>query len=533
VAHPTNISFVLAKSVESVDVLPSSMLVYDAKFSMPSFTNSWVKSTTFPAQQVFSSGRITYTNSDAGTPNGNIVYTYPKISNWKGPCIAVQATLSGVGTNTTYAGIGFGLPPFDAGSNGWRCVIAYNTASANFSLVEQLGTNSATVTAGTSVNTTDLASWKLMAIVHNNRVSGLFDRGNGWELAGTWIPNKLNFNTSTSVSNCFPVIMGNCKTYKSWNVTAFSCGYAGTLGVQNTMQITYEDGSPIYDQAGNYYLGGTAILPNDAATGNTRWDHSHNAIWKVNPSTYASELVGTLLLKRNNTNTSSDISGKILYDRSAGLWNMFFQNSSEFNGGIDAKVYLYSTANNILSGVSVVTNYALVSTPTNLPFWDMDAVKIETNWYASYAHRTNNTGASASFMALAIGGSITNYPTMVYDAATNFPSSEGSRFFKFNGTNYLSVSCKTPAQINIYTMNGGLLGNIIPPEWPSSAFVPCSHGTIISMPNGNATRYLIDTFDQSLNMGAGGGTYGNRLIYESVLEYPGTDFAIYPAPPKR
>jgi len=523
---PSGLTFSRTHFHRPIDLLPTALQRFYTRFDQIETTDTWYleSSDTVPT---FEQGGIRFTGT-------GVAYASPQVQRWLAPNIITEITIK---TTPASGIIGIGIGNAPLLNN--RTLIYYDRADHAFKMAETLN-GAATVVTTSGGNTIDMSAatnWKFTVAVYNNTASAWIDRGNGYELAACFdelVANDERYLTPANIASLRTFVLATspgATSANDWVVSSYRTGYAGTAGIQNQYYVTYEDGTPILDENGKYYLFATGIMPYRATTGNLRWKHCRNIICKVDPSTFALEVVGFVALQRSGVFTLDDISGKVIYDRDAKKWRIYVQNSSQFDGGATAVVYQYTTTENILSGVTLVTESALVNVPsTGLPYWDMDVCKRGDNdWVYVYSERDTSSPSSELRAVISTGTTADEATTQVYKEAT-LEDQDGNRVAKIGGTLYALTFSTSGPVVKSLTTGSTVTTLTFDGTWDNRS-TRVTHANVIGIPRGGVTYYILDGADDATGYGGGYATYGNRVVWRSE-SVTGNEFNIFRKPPR-
>lgn len=503
------------KLERQINPIPDEFIVLDTKFE--------------------SAADITLTTGTAITPGTGLVitsngvtgcYAYSTANQLLAPCVAVEITVNpaAAGGATQYIAAGITLRSALVNNN---YIAGFWDKAAGTVGLDVKNNGVQTTTAGSAFAPT--ATFKLLTLIYSNSVAIMADTGNGWKLVHLFrnsLTTPWNLRTGWGTNNFVPLVFGSTTT-GSWTVTRMRAGYAGYVGLQSLSHVKYEDGTPMIDEQGNYFMHAMASLPFDSPGLSAQWQHCHGMVFKVDPTNYKLTPCAQYFPYRSSEFRLDDGFGNVIYDRSTGQWNWLTQNASQL-GAVNAKILNYYATGNLLRGCHVLSDYHEVVMPGTKPRWDADAVKIDGAWYVAYASRTGDLLVGTFFPALASGTALDGTFTAIGSDATQ-TDAEGMHFAKVGGTYYVCSS--TSSGFLIYDMEMSLVDTITPTGFVVGA-APHPHCNMFALPVGNRTRYVIETFNRTTGLGGGAGTYGDREIYESSL-YDGNEWPVDSVIPRR
>jgi len=506
-----DVTFTRVKADRQINPIPDEFVFLDTKFEAPGDVF------------VFTGAVVTPGTGLVITNNGGIGgYAEAMANKFAAPCCAVEMTINPAAASGAVQYIGGGITLRSATLIENYIAVFWNKADSTLNL-EIKRNNSQSVTAGSSFAPT--TTFKLLVLIYSNTVAALADTGNGWTLIhlfrNTLATASVPWNLRTDWdSNDFAPMVYGFATAGSFTMTRLRAGYAGHVGLQSLCHAKYEDGAPIIDEQGNYYMHATASLPFDSPGLASNWQHVHGMMFRVDPTTYKAVPTAMFFPYRDGQFRLDDAFGNIIFDRSTGRWNWLTQNASQL-GAVNAAIINYYSDGNLLRGCHVLTDWHQVVMPGTKPQFDADAVKIEGTWYVAYSSRTDDLLAGVYFPALASSTALNGTFTAIGADPTQ-TDAEGLHFAKIGGTYY--VCSFVSAGMLVYDLTMTLVDTIVPTGY-SAGSPPHPHANILPVPVGNRTRYVLETFNRNLGLGSGEATYGDREIYESPL-YEGNEFPV-------
>lgn len=512
-ADPTTITFTRVKLEREINPIPTEFIVFDSKFE------------TSAGLTVGTGSTLTVGSGLAVAKNGvNSTFTHATTNKLLAPCIACEITVDPSGTSGATQFIACGITD-RSGAVGSNYIAGFwNKVTGTVGLdVMKAGVQTATV--GSAFTTT--ATFKLLTVIYGNNVAIFVDTGFGWKFIHLFreaLATPWNLVTGWDSNDFAPVCYGLAST-GSFIVSRWRTGYAGYVGLQSLCYAKFEDGTPVLDDQGNYFMHAMANMPYDVGSNNS-WKHTHGMMFRVDPTTYKATPCAQFFPYRAGEFRLDDGFGNIIFDRSTGRWNWLAQNASQL-GVVNAAILDYYSTQNLLSGCHVLTDFHEVVVPGNKPRWDADAVKIGSTWYVGYTSRTADLTAGTFFPALASGTSLDGSFAAVGSDATQ-TSAEGVHFAKIGGDYYLLSS--NDSGLLVYDFAMTLIDTIVPTGFVTGG-APHPHFNLIPIKAGNKTKFVIETFNKTLGLGGGAGTYGDREIYESAL-FDGGEFGFDSVAPR-
>lgn len=507
-ADVTALTLTRTKLERQINPIPDEFVFLDTKFETSSGITLGTGATITPGTGL------------AITKDGIFsAFAYSTANKLLAPCVAIEITVNPAAASgaTQYIAAGITLRSAAVGSN----YIAgfWDKVGGNVGLdVKKAGVQTATTGSAFAPSST----FKMLTLIYSNSVAIMADTGNGWTLIHLFrntLAASWNLRTDWDANDFAPVVFGAATT-GSWTVTRLRAGYAGYVGLQSIAHAKYEDGTPIIDEQGNYFMHATACLPFDSPGGGATWQHAHGMMFKVDPTNYKATPCSQFFPYRDGEFRLDDAFGNIIFDRSTRQWNWLTQNASQL-GSVNAKILNYYSSGDLLRGLHVLSDFHEVVVPGTKPRWDADAVKIDGTWYVAYASRTADLLLGTFFPALASSNALDGVFVAVGDDDTQ-TDAEGMHFAKVGDTYYVCSSASTG--LLIYDMEMTLVDTIVPTGFVLGA-APHPHCNLIALPVGNRTRYVLETFNRTLGLGGGDGTYGDREIYESAL-YEGNEWPV-------
>jgi hypothetical protein len=504
-ANPTTIAFARTKLERKINPIPDEFIVFDTKFE------------TSGGLTVGSGSTLTAGSGLVITKNGvNSSFTNAISNKLLAPCVAVEITVDPSAASGASQFVACGITD-RSGAVGSNYICGFwNKVAGNVGL-DIIKAGVQTATTGSAFAPT--STFKLLTVIYSNNVAIFADTGFGWTFIHLFreaLATPWNMVTGWDSNDFAPVCFGFA-TSGSFKLSRFRAGYAGHVGLQSLCYAKFEDGTPVLDDQGNYFMHAMANMPYDVGSANS-WKHTHGMMFRVDPTTYTATPCAQFFPYRAGEFRLDDGFGNIIYDRSTGRWNWLAQNSSQL-GAVNAAILNYYSTQNLLSGCHVLPDFYEVVVPGNKPRWDADAIKIGSTWYVGYSSRTADLVGGTFFPALASGPSLDGTFTLVGSDATQ-TSAEGVHFTKIGGTYYVLSS--NDNGLLVYSMSMVLLDTIVPTGFATGSS-PHPHFNLIPLKAGNKTKFVIETFNRTLGMGGGAGTYGDREIYESAL-FDGGEF---------
>lgn len=323
--------------------------------------------------------------------------------------------------------------------------------------------------------TVSLTTYKLALAQTQNIVSALYDVGNGWVLAGSWdVSGSRDFTAVdlTTWKYCF--YLGGTGAVRLDN---FRCGFFGETGLSSFYEITYEDGTPIWEGRNKFFA--VAVAGLDTSSGGAGYKTAHTAVYKYNVDSFKLECVAKILTSRSSK-ILGDSYGPIIFDRGANLWRFFPQGTGTFTSGNDAYLFSITSKASLLSGVHILTASTVLPLAANGvdPFWDLSIRKIGATWYAAYSSQYPDFRPT-----LDTATSIDGTWTRVNRDTTR--TREGARIVDWFGTNYILHANDTV--IDVYSMALVHQGTISITSAGWSFSTPSSHPMLFPVPQPDGT----------------------------------------------
>lgn len=374
-----------------------------------------------------------------------------------------------------------------------------------------------TTTIWTSGTLTLTAPFRVALCQMNQSLAVLTHAGTGDDhVQGTWtilnsvsVSGSIDLRQQTVISLYHPAVRASASDILA-NV---KCGGFGHVGIANPQAITTPAGVP-YTVGNLLYFTGTAAGLQCTGGDQNAWS---TGVFTINLTTIknatpAVVLVSKILAQRDTEHTGcilGDGTGKIIVDTTTtpATYTMLFATFGNWNYPSASSVIvnkLVTQSTVLATGTHVLTGWALLA-PTGVSnsYYDADAVLVGGTWY--YGHSTTNLSVSwTGFKAELYSGPSLDSLTLVGNEST-YNSTEGCRFFTVNGTTYFAFAVG-----NVYTVKTlayGAVGTLDTNPVPGSAGVT-SHPTIIPLPSGYGTDYLLLTMDgNSLLANPTGGSF--------------------------
>ena len=326
------------------------------------------------------------------------------------------------------------------------------------SLVYQAGPNSGNLTAALTF------PFDLMLIMNHGTLA-LAVSENGVERILHALEINIshwNMESQTLIDKLVPIIFYQSDAVQSTAISQWSVHALGTLGDREHYVATYEDGEPIQDSEGNYYITADACHVCDQSivdpTENSAFmrNQSTTRLWNADVCRFTKATAKYVVKK--GTKSFGAQQGKVVFDRHTGLYHWY---SSEWNDTTDrVQMIHYATYQNILHGYWVIDGWNAVDIATGSApftannFYDTDVIKWNGLWYLCGTIATGDATSRTSFCLSGTQPDV--FHTFVFlDDETD----EGTRFWVFGGQLYVVTGCAGAnggggADIKIMDMTG-------------------------------------------------------------------------------
>lgn len=394
--------------------------------------------------------------------------------------------------------IGCGI--YQNGSN--RITAFYDKNAGNLKISSVIG-GTQTLHTGQSITLT--APYKIALVVNQNIATVMVDQGSGLEHKGSFNLSGVELSLkSTWVKWKYYMAFGG----GSGTVTIddFEAGYFGEIGIANQYAVKYENGELMKD-GDKIFLFSTSGGFEQTVSGQG-FRQLHSSIYSFDTKTYELECLSKIFIDRNSR-IYGDIGGSIIYDRDSSVWRIFLQNTGQW-GQVTATVYHSTSSEDLLRGVHIISDMNELIVPGGTPYWDVDVIKIDGEWYIAY-----NNG---SFNFLLAKGYDFNSLSQVGSTISTGAMGEGARFFKYNGRNYVLWGTLTGG-IRYFDLEMNDLGTIIPNPW-ELVLGPPMHPAFIPYKTEDSDCF-ITTFNQQPRYSGMAASYGKFLVYKGKgLSFP-------------
>ena len=432
-------------------------------------------------------------------------------------------------------------------SASWTCGVV--DGSSHYASISKISSTSVQIAAwwGNTSNVTVptlTAPYSFALQVSHTSVSGWVKQGGVWKCYVRTVNSAtgtLDYRTPAGLAAIHPYVYFGSGTL---TVSRVYAGYAGSVGIANQSFLVFDDGTPITQGNKAYFVSNS-----NTAAGSTTSDFATNltacccSIFEFDLDTYAYRCVSKLCFTHADGTLWGENSGCITYDRGTGLWNLVISNN-DFGGTSRIQLFLYQTAENILSGVHALPLGTLMGNANGLPTnqagftgavnsYDPSLVKIGGLWNLSYACPAYGwTGVAQSFTHLATSPVLTPSATWTLAAADLTTSGyyEGTQLVRINGLWYV-MTCGAGA-LKIYPV-AGISGQAFATSYTSTPAVSFTyannHANMYPLYRGGKT-YLLwvgwnNTAYQSYTL-----SWGELVVQLSNQAVTGREFGEYLAP---
>ncbi len=283
-------------------------------------------------------------------------------------------------------------------------------------------------------------------------------------------------------------------TVSNWEVRA-----PGTLGDREHYPATYEDGEPIRDANGLYYVTADACGPNAVTLGGPiehseyMKNQSTTRFYCADTGRFAGQ-TAKYCVKKNGKIFGAQ-QGKILYDRRTGLYHWY---SSEWNDTSDrVQMVHYQTHDNLLHGYWVLdsTQFDVIDTSgwgaqfDTENFYDTDVIRDSDGYW--YLCGTVGNQPVVDRSAFCVRGTSPNsFTTLKFISST---TDEGTRFWRVGGTTYVATAISDGTVKVMNRDTGATVKSITMPG--DDGYPPqCS---LLPFVRGGRTQYQVISFSDS------------------------------------
>jgi len=295
-------------------------------------------------------------------------------------------------------------------------------------------------------------------------------------------------------------------TVSHWEVRA-----PGALGLREHYMAHYENGEPLRNQDGYYYLTVDQCGPTTLSSSlQDSYNRTVNGAWLYDAQN--KRMVGPTAQYVSQYAYGGDIyragmiEAQVIYDRRTQLFHLYHSNWRVEDKGGASYVEHYATRENILNGYRVFTNMQRLDTTALGPdfestdsFYDNDFIYNEADgfWYWCGTVRkdgTNPSGVSARVF-LVRGTSPTTFTTVRWIRTDRF--NEGARFWRVGGTYYVSSGAPS-GNIDVFELADGTLVQQIDANMGGD--FP-AHPQLVPVIADGKTEYQLVTFSAYANDG--------------------------------
>jgi hypothetical protein len=414
--------------------------------------------------------------------------------------------------NTVYAG----LVADDAN----YVVASYNRATQTVTIeVVEAGQRYQLIQAAATL----AAPFSFAFVLNENNVVALADSGSGFR-------PLVRANVASVLDMRDPAVLGRYRyafgaRADSGTITLdrVRAGYWGKAGVRDPHVVTWADGTPFISD-GKLYL----TLTN---AGLGFFQFAHWGVYTLDLADYTSpsalRQVGKIFWERGGR-VVGDHAGHIVYDDAIGAFRLAVSNWGTFSGNgvlINSAV----VSGDVLHGVHVIRNPAVLALPTDVSRWDPHMVRIAGRWYVAFVESPSQNPFTFH-PALARGpstGEFGSFTLVGRDAQRTM--TEGMVMQKIGGKWYVLCSSSRDegppdgGRYHIYDLNMRFVGFLNAP-YPTN--IPHPMVFPVAIPERQSTRYLMVTFNgtQYFEDVLGYGTHGDFFVMEAAQVVSGYEF---------
>jgi hypothetical protein len=367
------------------------------------------------------------------------------------------------------------------------------------------------------------APFSFAFVLNENNVIALADTGSGFlPLVRANVASVLDMR-DPNVLGRYRYGFGARADSGSIALDRVRAGYWGKAGVRDPHVVTWADGTP-YIVDGKLYL----TLTN---AGLGFFQFAHWGVYTLDLADYASPTalrqVGKIFWERGGR-VVGDHAGHIVYDDAIGAFRLAVSNWGTFSGN-GVLVNTAVVRGDVLHGVRVIRNPAVLALPTDVSRWDPHLARIGGRWYVAFVESPSQNPFTFH-PALARGpasGEFGRFTLIGRDAARTM--TEGMVMQKIGGKWFVLCSSSRDegppdgGRYRIYDLAMRFVGFLNAP-YPTN--IP--HPMVVPVPVRGAvrTRYLLVTFNgtQYHEELLGYGTHGDFFVMEADQVVDGYEF---------
>jgi hypothetical protein len=509
---PTDLSFAIKAQYRPFEIVASELVAVDDGFDASSGSY-----TTFAPAPERNGGKASAAGGTLSISGQQFFGLFAAGTGPIAPYAAVQvdvASFSGArraAQDTVYAGL-----VADAAN---RVVAAYNHATQTVTVeVVDGGQRYQLIEASVPLD----APLRFAFVLNENNVIALADTGGGFRpLVRANVASVLDLR-DPSVLGRYHYGFGARGDSGTIALDRVQAGYWGKAGVRDPHVVTWADGTP-YIVDGKLYL----TLTN---AGLGFFQFAHWGVYTLDLADPASpdalREVGKVFFERGGR-VVGDHAGHIVYDDAIGAFRVLVSNWGTFSGN-GVAINSAVVRGDVLHGVTVVRDPAVLALPTDVSRWDPHMVRIDGRWYVAFVESPSQN-PFVFHPALARGpatGEFGNFALVGRDVDRTM--TEGMVMQKIGGRWYVLCSSSRDegpdgGRYRIYDLRMRFVGFLDAP-YPTN--IPHPMVVPVAIPERKRTRYLLVTFNgtQYFESVLGYGTHGDFFVMEAAQVVKGYEF---------
>jgi hypothetical protein len=319
--------------------------------------------------------------------------------------------------------------------------------------------------------TTQLSSpVDLMCILNYNSIAlAVGESGRERILMNVEIPTgQMWLENATTVSKLRPLVYFQSDGPQNTVISNWKCRANGSLGDREHYTVTFENGEPVKNKDGLYYITADACHVNiqelGTATPNSEYERNQSTCRLYNAD--MARLLGTTAKYaiRSGNRVFGAQQSKIVFDRRTGLFHWYSSKWNDAGSGVGPiKMTYRSTYQNILHGYWIFDDWQYIDlTGFGLPlstndYYDTDVIYYNGRWYMC----GTVTGTASSRSSFLVSGPSPNSFTTLHFVNTA-ATAEGTRFWIVGGNVYV-VMGDANSIIRIMDLSGTILSTFFLP----------------------------------------------------------------------
>lgn len=361
--------------------------------------------------------------------------------------------------------------------------------------------NKETVTQTFSAIETNGLPYTLYFFLGNDNFRFMIETNAGLQHIGIVSEKRTCFTEPDNFTGFSPAFGVELAENESATIGAFSSGYFEGIGHADIRSVTYENGEPIRNENGNFYISTSSrFMGKNGGSGGI-------CVYEMDAYGRVVRPV-SLIVAKNDEWIEAGTAAKLVFDRNTKQW-VYVARAFPSPGGM---LHIGKTQENLLNdGLHLVTCKKYDGIVGNS--LDGDLLKIEDTWYIAYhGGRPRKLHISKS-TDLEIWNEISTT-----DAGEGISiAKKNGEFFIFDATSSTQMDMRK--MFNPAEVVGSITLNPSPGNHRKHGGFPW--GCIIPVEEGNSIRYLMVCFsmDEYIENGSGGiFTYGDIFSYSSEEE---------------